>query len=145
MEDEVELKVVKLREDIPLPSYVTEGAVGMDLHAAEEVILHPGEIKLVSTGIKVEVPRGYELQIRPRSGFAVKGIGIPNSPGTIDNDYRGEVKVCLINFGKEPFKIKKGDRIAQAVVSPVVRAKLICVNSLSSTFRGEGGFGHTGK
>lgn len=145
MRDRVELEVVRLKKDLPLPSYMSEGAVGMDLYAAEKVHLAPGQIKLVSTGIKVKVPYGYELQIRPRSGLATRGIGIPNSPGTVDNDYRGEIKVCLINFGKDPFTINKGDRIAQAVVSPVVRAKIKCVDSLNSTIRGEGGFGHTGR
>jgi len=145
MRERVELKVVKLKKELPSPSYMSEGAVGIDLYAAERVCLAPGEIKLVPTGIKVAVPEGYELQIRPRSGLATRGIGIPNSPGTVDNDYRGEIKVCLINFGKNPFTINKADRIAQAVLAPVARARIKCVDFLDSTHRGEGGFGHTGR
>jgi len=144
LERKIELKVVRVSRDIPLPRYMSEGACGMDLYAAREVKIAPGQIKPVPTGIKVAVPRGFELQIRPRSGLALRGIGIVNSPGTVDNDYRGEVKVCLINLGKEPFLVQKGDRIAQAVVAPVVRAKIKCVTSLDLTERGEGGFGHTG-
>lgn len=145
MEREVELKVILLDKELPLPQYMTPGAAGMDLYAARSVHLAPGQIELVPTGIKVAVPQGYELQIRPRSGLATQGLGMINSPGTIDNDYRGEIKVCLINLGKNIFKIKKGDRIAQAVLSPIARARIKCVESLNSTLRGEGGFGHTGK
>jgi len=145
MDKEIELKIVLLDKTLPPPCYMTQGAVGMDLFAAESICLDPGEIKLLPTGIKVAVPAGYELQIRPRSGLAVQGIGIVNSPGTVDSDYRGEIKVCLINFSKNPFWIKRGDRIAQAVVSPVIQAKIKCVDSLDSTLRGEGGFGHTGR
>ncbi len=143
--ERVELKVVVMDKEIPLPRYMTPGAAGMDLFAAESVSLAPGEIKLISTGIKVAVPVGYELQIRPRSGLATNGVAIVNSPGTVDSDYRGEVKVCLINLGKTTFEIKKGDRIAQAVVSPVVQVKIKRVEYLDETLRGEGGFGHTGK
>ena len=143
--ERVELKVVVMDKEIPLPRYMTHGAAGMDLFAAESVSLAPGEIKLISTGIKVAVPVGYELQIRPRSGLATNGVAIVNSPGTVDSDYRGEVKVCLINLGKTVFEIKKGDRIAQAVVSPVVQVKIKRVEYLDETLRGEGGFGHTGK
>ena len=143
--ERVELKVVVMDKEIPLPRYMTPGAAGMDLFAAESVSLAPGEIKLISTGIKVAVPVGYELQIRPRSGLATNGVAIVNSPGTVDSDYRGEVKVCLINLGKTVFEIKKGDRIAQAVVSPVVQVKIKRVEYLDETLRGEGGFGHTGK
>lgn len=142
---EVELQVVQLNKDLPLPGYMSEGAVGVDLYAAQEANLFPGEIKLISTGIKVAVPSGYELQIRPRSGLATQGIGIVNSPGTVDSDYRGEVKVCLINMGKKEFFIDRKDRIAQAVLSPVVRAKIKNVSHLNKTARGEGGFGHTGR
>jgi len=145
MTKEIELHVVQMDRDLPLPCYMSEGAVGMDLYAAKKVNLTPGEIRLVPTGIKVAVPSGYELQIRPRSGLATRGIGIVNSPGTIDNDYRGEIKVCLINFSRQPFLINKGDRIAQAVLSPVVRARIKTVKSLTPTYRGEGGFGHTGR
>ena len=145
MDRQVELQIVKLEKTLPSPCYMSEGAVGMDLYAAREECLAPGEIKLISTGIKVAIPSGYELQIRPRSGLATKGIGIVNSPGTVDNDYRGEIKVCLINHGRCPFVIDKGDRIAQAVLSPVARARIRCVDVLDLTSRGEGGFGHTGR
>ena len=145
MDREIELQIAKLEKTLPSPCYMSEGAVGMDLYAAREGCLAPGEIKLVPTGIKVAIPPGYELQIRPRSGLATKGIGIVNSPGTVDNDYRGEIKVCLINHGRCPFAIGKGDRIAQAVLSPVARARIRCVDVLDVTTRGEGGFGHTGR
>lgn len=142
---QVELQVVQLEKDLPLPCYMSRGAVGMDLYAAKKVHLVSGKIKLIPAGIKVAVPFGYELQIRSRSGLAVRGIGIVNSPGTIDNDYRGEIKICLINHSKSPITINKGDRIAQAILSPVVRARIKCVDILDSTLRGEGGFGHTGR
>jgi len=145
MKGKVELKIVLLDKKLPPPQYMTPGAVGMDLCAAKSVSLTPGEIQLIPTGIKVAVPEGYELQIRPRSGLAIQGLGMVNSPGTIDNDYRGEIKICLINLGKSTFVIKKGERIAQAVLSPVVRARIRCVDYLDSTSRGKGGFGHTGK
>ena len=145
MDRQVELQIAKLEKTLPSPCYMSEGAVGMDLYAAREGCLAPGEIKLIATGIKVAIPPGYELQIRPRSGLATKGIGIVNSPGTVDNDYRGEIKVCLINHGRCPFAIDKGDRIAQAVLSPVARARIRCVDVLDLTSRGEGGFGHTGR
>ena len=142
---QIELQVIQLEKDLPPPCYMSRGAVGMDLYAAKKVHLVSGKIKLISAGIKVAVPFGYELQIRPRSGLAVRGIGIVNSPGTIDNDYRGEIKICLINHSKSPITINKGDRIAQAILSPVVRARIKCVSILDSTVRGEGGFGHTGR
>lgn len=145
MQNEVELKVVLLDESLPAPSYMTPGAAGMDLFSTQTISLNSGEIKLVPTGIKVAVPPGYELQIRPRSGLATEGIGIVNSPGTVDSDYRGEIKVCLVNFSKKTFLIRKGDRIAQAVLSPVIQAKIKCVSFLDPTSRGEGGFGHTGR
>ncbi len=132
---------------MPLPHYATEGAAGMDLCAAvaEETILQPGETKLISTGFSVEIPPGYEAQIRPRSGLAVKHqVGILNSPGTIDSDYRGEVKVILTNFGTNPFAVKRGDRIAQMVISSYTKIAWSEVESLNETTRGEGGFGHTG-
>jgi len=134
-------------EDIPLPEYQTEESAGMDLHAAvkEEIVLMPGERKLIPTGIKIALPQGYEAQIRPRSGLAIRyGIGMPNSPGTIDSDYRGEICVILINWGQEPFHIKRGDRIAQMIVAPVSRVKWEPVSILPSSNRGLGGFGHTG-
>jgi dUTP pyrophosphatase len=126
---------------------MTEGASGMDLHAAiaETVILKPGDRKLISTGLFVAVPSGYELQVRPRSGLAINnGIIILNAPGTIDSDYRGEIKVIMANLGDEPFIVKRGDRIAQMVLSPVARAILILKEELPDTIRSDGGFGHTG-
>lgn len=145
MNSEVELKIVRIDKNLPVPSYMSEGAVGIDLFSAKTYSLDPGQIKLFPTGIKVAVPSGYELQIRPRSGLAKKGLGIVNSPGTVDNDYRGEIKVCLINFGKHPFPVNRGDRIAQAVLSPVVRPRVVCVDSLDETVRGRKGFGSTGR
>ncbi len=141
--------IKRLRKDQPvsLPQYMTEGSSGMDLFASidEEVTLHPGERKLIPTGISVAIPEGFEGQIRPRSGLAIQhGIGIVNGPGTIDSDYRGEVGVVLINFGKEPFTIRKGDRIAQMVICPVCRVTFEEVDTLPPTRRQEGGFGHTG-
>lgn len=147
--DQVELQVQKIKgtDDIPLPRYMTGGSSGMDLHAAVPVVttLLPGESALIPTGLMAAVPQGYELQIRPRSGLAAKyGIGILNSPGTIDADYRGEIKVILINLGHEPFTIKRADRIAQMVLSVVPQALLVEVTVLPSTERNDGGFGHTG-
>jgi len=134
--------------DIPLPHYSTDGSAGMDVRAAidDEIILKSGEVNLVPTNLKVEIPEGFEIQVRPRSGIAAKhGIGILNSPGTIDSDYRGEVKVILFNFGKEDFVIKRGDRIAQMILSKFYTAELNEQEDLSQSSRGEGGFGHTGK
>lgn len=133
--------------DLSLPRYETDGSAGMDVSAAltQECILRPGERVLVPTGFAIAIPEGFEVQVRPRSGLAVKhGITIINSPGTIDADYRGEVKVGLINLGSEPFAINRGDRIAQMVLAPVTRAVLRVVDSLEETERGAGGFGHTG-
>lgn len=133
--------------DLPLPGYMTEGAAGLDLLAAndEPVILLPGKRILVPTGLQIAVPHGYEAQVRPRSGLAVKnGIFVLNSPGTIDSDYRGEVKVLLANLGSDPFLILFGDRIAQLVLSKFHRADLILCSELSVTARGDQGFGHTG-
>ena len=134
--------------DIDLPAYATEGSAGLDLRAAvsEEVNLKAGAFSLVPTNISVEIPTGYEIQIRPRSGLAAKhGIGILNSPGTIDSDYRGEIKIILFNFSNSDFIIARGDRIAQMVISKVYKAELFETQSLSESQRGEGGFGHTGK
>ena len=134
--------------DIPLPEYATDGSSGLDLRAAVEndLIIEKGKVGLVPTNLRVEIPKGYEIQIRPRSGLAAKnGIGVLNSPGTIDSDYRGEIKIILFNFGEENFVIKRGDRIAQMVVSKVYRADLILTDDLNISNRGEGGFGHTGK
>ena len=145
----MKLFVKRLSKDpsAPIPRYMTEGASGMDLFASleKEVTLEPGERTLIPTGIAVAIPVGFEGQVRPRSGLAVqKGIGIVNGPGTIDSDYRGEIGVLLINFGKEAFTIRHGERIAQMVLSQVFRATLEEVDDLPETPRQGGGFGHTG-
>lgn len=147
--DHVTLRVKRLEgnKDVALPSYETDGASGLDLRAAVdgELTLHPGEISLVPTGLAISLPPGYEAQIRPRSGLALKhGVGMVNTPGTIDSDYRGEIGLVLINWGKSPFVIKRGDRIAQMVVTRVSRAQVLEVDRLETTERGEGGFGHSG-
>ena len=137
----------ELSKDLPLPQYQSEYAAGMDIAAAIHAPyeLQPGEIYLFPTGFSLAIPVGYEVQVRPRSGLAVKhGVTIINSPGTIDADYRGEVKVGLINHGAVPFTVHRGDRIAQMIVAPVVQATLECVDGLEATTRGAGGFGHTG-
>ena len=142
-----QVKLVKLTKLVRLPEYSTAHAAGMDLCAALEkpMSLKPREIKLVPTGLALEIPMGYEGQIRPRSGLALKhGISIVNAPGTIDADYRGEVGVILVNLGTKTFTINSGDRIAQLVISPVVRAQIIEAKTLKKTKRGAGGFGHTG-
>ena len=132
-------------EGLTLPAYATDGAAGMDVLAAEDVKLKPGERWPVATGLAVAIPPGYEIQVRPRSGLALRhGISVPNTPGTIDSDYRGEVKVIVINHGLEPFTIRRGDRIAQLVLAPVARASWLKVAELDETQRGEGGFGSTG-
>jgi len=131
--------------DLPLPAYATDGAAGMDVVAAEDLTLAPGKRHAVATGIAMAIPAGYEVQIRPRSGLALKhGITCLNTPGTIDSDYRGEIKVILANLGSEPFEIRRGNRIAQLVPAPVQRATLTEVDSLDETARGAGGFGSTG-
>ena len=131
--------------DLPLPSYETAGSAGMDVRAAEELVIAPGQRGLVGTGLAFAIPHGYEIQVRPRSGLALKkGVSIPNSPGTIDSDYRGELKVILLNHGDEDFVIERGDRIAQIVVAPVQRGILLEVADLDETQRGSGGFGSTG-
>jgi dUTP pyrophosphatase len=133
--------------DLPLPAYETEHAAGMDLRAAveEPVTLGPGERRPIPTGLRIALPEGYEAQVRPRSGLAMRhGIGMPNAPGTIDADYRGELRVILVNLGQEPYTIERGARIAQLVVAPVTRVAWREVDALSETARGEGGFGHTG-
>jgi len=134
-------------EDLPLPEYETEHAAGMDLRAAvtETFSLAPGARALIPTGLRMALPAGYEAQIRPRSGLAIRnGISMVNSPGTIDADYRGQIQVIIINHGEEPFTIKRGDRIAQMVIAPVTRASWVECESLDDTARGAGGFGHTG-
>lgn len=131
--------------DLPAPGYATQGAAGMDVVSAEDLTLSPGERRAVATGFSMAIPQGFEVQVRPRSGLALKhGITCLNTPGTIDSDYRGEVKVILVNLGSEPFEIKRGDRIAQLVPAPVLRAAFADVDSLDDTARGAGGFGSTG-
>ncbi|HZY04184.1 MAG TPA: dUTP diphosphatase [Anaeromyxobacteraceae bacterium] len=131
---------------LDLPSYQTPGAAGLDLCADEAVTLAPGERRLVPTGVAVEIPPGYEGQVRPRSGLALRhGVGMVNAPGTVDADYRGEVGVLLVNWGRQPVEIARGDRIAQLVVAPVERAEVQLVDRLGRTDRGGGGFGSTGK
>lgn len=133
-------------EDCLIPSYETAGASGADLKSKEDGILKSGERRLVKTGVFIELPAGYEAQVRPRSGLALKhGITMLNSPGTIDSDYRGEIGVIMINHGSEPFVYKKGDRIAQLVISKYSRVEFKNTLSLTETVRGAGGFGHTGK
>lgn len=134
-------------DDLPMPGYMSAGAAGMDLCAdvKEDVVLNPGEIKLVSTGISIALPEGYEAQVRPRSGLALKhGITMVNTPGTIDSDYRGVISLILTNLGKEPYVIKRGARMAQMVLNEVIRAQFEAVDDLDSTARAHGGFGHTG-
>ena len=143
----MEVKVKLLNEKAKLPKYMTNGDAGMDLSACleSEVTILPGEVFAVPTGLALAIPIGYEAQLRPRSGLALKNtISLPNSPGTIDSEYRGEVKVIIINHGKEKFTIKNGDRIAQMVFNKVEQASLVVVEELDNTERGAGGFGHTG-
>lgn len=134
--------------DLPLPGYATSGSAGIDLLAAvdSETVIAPGERRLISTGIRIAIPDGFEGQVRPRSGLALKhGISMVNTPGTIDSDYRGVLQVIVINHGQAAFSINRGDRIAQLVLAPVARAILEESDDLSETARNEGGFGHTGK
>ena len=132
-------------EGLPLPAYATEGAAGMDLLAAREMVIRPGGRALVPTGLAVAIPEGFEMQVRPRSGLALKhGVTVLNAPGTVDSDYRGEVGVILLNTGTEPFAIARGERIAQLVLAPVAQAAWSEVAELEATERGQGGFGSTG-
>lgn len=141
----VQVKRLPHAEGLALPAYATEGAAGMDVVAAEDVTLAPGARHAVATGLALAIPPGFEVQVRPRSGLALKhGITVPNTPGTIDSDYRGELKVILINHGSEVFAIQRGDRIAQLVLAPVTRAGWLEVEQLDETARGAGGFGSTG-
>lgn len=143
----IEFKKLPHAGDLPLPSYESEYAAGMDIRAAlqEPIELMPGKRKLVPTGLKMALPRGYEAQIRPRSGLAYRnGVTMLNTPGTIDADYRGEVKVLAVNLGDEPFVIRHGDRLAQMIIAPVIQAEVHEVATLSETERGDGGFGSTG-
>ena len=141
----VEVKRLSHGEGLPLPAYATAGAAGMDVVSAEDVTIAPGARHAVATGLALAIPQGYEIQVRPRSGLAFKhGITVPNTPGTIDSDYRGELKVLLINHGTEDFAIARGDRVAQLVLAPVVQAAWAEVDELDATARGAGGFGSTG-
>jgi dUTP pyrophosphatase len=139
------VKILPHGQGLDLPAYATDGAAGMDVVSAEDVTLAPGARHAVATGLAMAIPPGFEIQVRPRSGLALKhGISVPNAPGTIDSDYRGELKVILINHGAQPFEILRGDRVAQLVLAPVTRAAWLPVEELESTERGEGGFGSTG-
>jgi dUTP pyrophosphatase len=149
MHSPVEVPVAVMRlphgEGLDLPAYATAGAAGMDVIAAEDVTIAPGGRHAVATGLALAIPDGYEVQVRPRSGLALKhGISLPNSPGTIDSDYRGELKIIVINHGSEDFVFRRGDRVAQLVLAPVTRAAWVEVSSLDETARGAGGFGSTG-
>ena len=147
MSDAVGVRIKRLPHGhgLDLPAYATDGAAGMDVLAAENLTLKPGERHAVATGLAVAIPQGYEIQVRPRSGLALKhGITVPNTPGTIDSDYRGELKVILINHGADDFAIARGDRIAQLVLAPVTQAAWEEVEELDDTARGAGGFGSTG-
>ncbi len=145
----IPIKILRSKElQITLPKYATPGSAGMDIYAAieDKLVIPPNQTRLVSTGFQIELPQGYEAQIRPRSGLAINhNVGILNSPGTIDSDYRGEVKIIIRNFGSTDFIIHRGDRIAQMVIAPYVRATWEEVKDLDETQRGSGGFGHTGK
>lgn len=151
MEEKIVVKFKRISNEfnhIDKPSYATEGSAGMDIRAAikENIAISSMQVEIVPTNISVEIPEGYEIQVRPRSGLAAKlGIGVLNSPGTIDSDYRGEIKIILINFSKEDFVIQPGERIAQLVLSKVYKAEMKEENDLSDSKRGGGGFGHTGK
>ena len=143
---EIELQRLPHGNGLPVPSYATDGAAGLDVVAAEELTLAPGERRAVATGFAIAIPPGYEVLVRPRSGLALKhGITCLNTPGTIDEDYRGEVKVILANLGSEPFAVKRGERIAQLVPAPVLKASFREVIQLGDTTRGSGGFGSTGQ
>jgi dUTP pyrophosphatase len=143
---DIEVKRLTHGEGLPLPAYATEHAAGLDVVAAEDLTLEPGERRAVATGFAIAIPNGFEVQVRPRSGLALKhGITCLNTPGTIDSDYRGEVKVILANLGSEPFEVKRGERIAQLVPAPVLRATFREMDELDSTGRGAGGFGSTGR
>jgi dUTP pyrophosphatase len=143
---EIQLHRLPHGDGLPAPAYATDGAAGLDVVSAEDVTLAPGQRQAVATGFSIAIPEGYEVQVRPRSGLALKhGITCLNTPGTIDHDYRGEVKVILANLGSEPFDVRRGERIAQLVPAPVLRANFTEVATLSETARGAGGFGSTGR
>ncbi|MXO48798.1 dUTP diphosphatase [Erythrobacter vulgaris] len=147
MTDPVPVRIKRLPHGhgLDLPAYATSGAAGMDVLSAESVTLRPGQRHAVATGLAMAIPQGFEIQVRARSGLALKhGISVPNTPGTIDSDYRGELKIILINHGSDEFTIARGDRVAQLVIAPVVQASWDEVEELDDTARGEGGFGSTG-
>ncbi|KAA0258070.1 dUTP diphosphatase [Deferribacter autotrophicus] len=140
----LKIKLKCLEKDL-VPEYKSSGSSGMDLRSRVDVVIPSGKFKLIPTGVYVELPDGYEAQVRPRSGLALKhGITVLNTPGTIDSDYRGEIKVILVNFGNDDFQVKRGDRIAQLVVAEVIRAEVEIVDEITETERGDGGFGSTG-
>ena len=140
------VKIKKLNDNAVVPQYQTEGAAGFDFHSTEEKLIMPGETALIATGLSVELPLDVELQVRPRSGMSAKSkVRVANSPGTIDSDYRGEIKIILDNTGLTPYTINVGDRIAQGVLAPVFRAEFVVVEELGDTERGAGGFGSSGK
>jgi dUTP pyrophosphatase len=144
----IEIKFTRLAhgDGLPIPQYASEAAAGMDITSAEELLLEPGKRHAFATGLAIEIPHGFEVQVRPRSGLAIKhGITCLNTPGTIDSDYRGEVKVILINLGEEPFQVRRGERIAQLVPAPVLRAHFSEARELEESVRGSGGFGSTGR
>jgi|TARA_B110000263_G_C15199826_1_gene460096 dUTP pyrophosphatase len=144
----VKILIKRFNKNIKLPAYKTSGSSGMDIEAyiKKKIIIKAGKTEIISTGISLAIPEKYEIQIRPRSGMAAKkGISVLNTPGTIDSDYRGEIKVILINLSKKPFIVKNGDRIAQIVLCPIKKSEFIEVENLNKTIRGKGGFGSTGK
>jgi dUTP pyrophosphatase len=143
---DIQLQWLPHGKDLPPPTYATDGAAGLDVVSAEELVLEPGQRHAVATGFAIAIPEGFEVQVRPRSGLALKhGITCLNTPGTIDHDYRGEVKVILANLGSEPFAVRRGERIAQLVPAPVLKASFREVEALGETERGAGGFGSTGR
>ena len=144
----IEIKFTRLPhgDGLPLPQYASDAAAGLDITSAEDLVLDPGKRHAFATGLAIEIPHGFEVQVRPRSGLAIKhGVTCLNTPGTIDSDYRGEVKVILINHGEEPFHVRRGERIAQLVPAPVCRAHFSEAIELMETARGSGGFGSTGR
>lgn len=142
----IEVKILKEDKDLPTPKYAHYGDAGMDVHSAETYVLRPGERKVYSTGLRFEIPEGYELHVRPRSGLAAKyGVTVLNTPGTLDSQYRGILGIILINHSQDEFEVKRGDRIAQIVFNKFEVANLLEVDELSATVRGEGGFGSTGQ
>lgn len=145
-EQSFQVQIMKVHPDAVVPMYQTSGAAGFDFHAIEDVLIPPNETLLVRTGLAFAIPEGFELQVRPRSGLSLKSpLRVANSPGTVDSDYRGELGVILTNTYKEPYRVSKGDRIAQGVISSYVKADFVAVAELTNTPRGKGGFGSTGK